>query len=69
MPHIQIKGRLVQKLLTRHTQTHTQLIALPGPLEWSVNIPHHYATLLCTQKHILAKSCFEQQKQTNVRKI
>jgi len=40
MPNTEVKGNLVQKLLTLHTQTHThtRLIAISGPLKWSVNM-------------------------------
>jgi len=35
-----LASSLVQKLLTGHTDTHTEPIALPGPPKWSVTTPH-----------------------------
>jgi len=39
MPDVFLKVRLIQKPLSGHTHTHTETIALPGPLRWVDNEP------------------------------
>jgi len=48
MANIQITGRLVQTLLTGHTDTHIHQTARSGQLHWSVTMVYRNCTL-CQQ--------------------